>query len=118
MGNNKDLHYKYWIYLTMNPNLSPSPFLNRIDAVGKCLTKFRVGSHHLKIETGRWSRVPRNDRLCTICGVLGDESHVVYTCSEIRRDDIAELPQPLSEIWNFEGINTLFKRIVDAKYLE
>ena len=53
LGSDSDNHYKYWIYLQMNPNLVKSPFLNRIDTTGKCITKFRAGSHQLKIETGR-----------------------------------------------------------------
>ena len=31
------------------------------------VTRFRTSCHRLKIETGRWSRVPRDRRLCT-CG--------------------------------------------------
>ena len=67
LGNDRDKHYKFWIYLQLNPNLIMSQFLNRIDVTGKCITKFRAGSHMLKIETGRWSRTPREDRLCTHC---------------------------------------------------
>ena len=51
LGRNKDVHYKYWIYLEINPELTPSPFLNRVDEVRKSMTKFRLGSHNLKIET-------------------------------------------------------------------
>ena len=45
------------------------------------MTRFRVGSHKLKVETGRWSRVPREERTCS-CGVGGiqDEEHVVFHC--------------------------------------
>ena len=35
LSSSKSEHYKFWIYSEMNPNLSPSPFLNRIDIVGK-----------------------------------------------------------------------------------
>ena len=45
------------------------------------MTRFRVGSHRLKVETGRWSRVPREERTC-LCPVGGvqDEEHVVFHC--------------------------------------
>ena len=38
-------------------------------------------SHNLKIETGRWSRVPREARVC-ICStnVVQDECHVLLEC--------------------------------------
>ena len=44
-------------------------------------TKFRLSSHSLKIETGRWSRIAREDRLCD-CGGIQDESHVVFDCTK------------------------------------
>ena len=116
-GEDQAKHYKYWIYLQVNPELKPSPFLNRIDKVGKCMTKFRLGSHNLRIETGRWNRTPRENRLCAACGVLEDEQHIVYSCTQIQRNDLTDLPHPLSSIWDYQGVNRLFKRIVDAEYI-
>ena len=117
-GSDRDAHYKFWIYCQINPELVPSPFLHRIDKVGKSITKFRLGSHNLPIETGRWCRTPREDRLCVTCGVVGDENHVLYNCSEILRDDLGQLPQPISNIWESDEVNRLFKRICDAKYID
>ena len=117
LGVDMDRHYKYWMYLQVNPELEPSPFLNRIDKVGKCMTKFRLGSHNLRIETGRWNRTPREDRLCAACGVIEDEQHIVYSCTQIQRNDLIDLPRPISSIWNYRGVNRLFKRIIDAEYL-
>ena len=41
------------------------------------ITRLRISSHKLNIETGRYARIDRVDRLCTKCshGVLGDEIH-------------------------------------------
>ena len=39
----------------------------------------RLASHHLKIETGRWSRLPREQRLCQ-CGQVQTEEHVILNC--------------------------------------
>ena len=36
----------------------------------------------MPIETGRWSRKPRQDCLCDGCGVLGDEKHAIIRLSE------------------------------------
>ena len=107
-------HYKYWIYLKINPRLVTSPFLNRIDNIGKKITKFRVGSHNLKIESGRWSRVSRSDQLCTTCNELGDEYHAVYRCHLIHRDELLDIPHELSSIWNYYKINDLFERFRSA----
>ena len=112
----REKHYKYWVYLQLNPELKPSPFLGRIDKVGKAITKFRLGSHNLKIETGRWQRIPRNERLCSTCGVIGDEWHMFYDCVAISRVDL-NLPSELSEMWDYSKVNTLFERVMAAELL-
>ena len=114
LASDRDRHYKYWVYCEINPTLEPSPFLNRIDHVGKSITKFRLGSHKLKIETGRWyrgtQRKPREERLCPTCGVCGDEYHAIYNCADIFRGDL-QLPASISEIWSCADVNTLFQRL-------
>ena len=82
------------------------------------MIKFRLGSHKLRIETGRWNRTPRAERLCTTCSQLGDEYHTLFHCSEICRDDLLDMPNDFSSIWNYEGVNRLFQRIRDAEYVE
>ena len=42
-------------------------------------SRLRLGSHSLRVETGRWSRTPRENRLC-ICGNVQDEIHVLLHC--------------------------------------
>ena len=42
-------------------------------------TRFRLSSHRLRVETGRWSRLPREQRLCD-CGEIQDEQHVLTIC--------------------------------------
>ena len=44
------------------------------------LTRLLVSSHRLNIETGRWSNIPRNERLCSICNKLEDEYHFLFEC--------------------------------------
>ena len=56
------------IYLEMNPTLSVSQVYsdNSIPEYCRCAcTKVRLqSSHNLRIETGRWSRLPREHRTC------------------------------------------------------
>ena len=43
-------------------------------------TRMRTSSHRLRIETGRWSRLGREDRICK-CGMgVGDEFHAMMQC--------------------------------------
>ena len=53
------------------------------DSKRKIITRWRLSSHKLKIETGRYTRpyTERKDRLCHICDVIEDEIHAIYTCS-------------------------------------
>ena len=51
-------------------------------------TRFRLSSHNLRIEKGRWSRTPREARLCGCGNHIQDEEHVLLHCrftEEIRR---------------------------------
>ena len=58
---------------------------NKISEVYRvAFTRFRVSSHLLAVETGRWNRrgrgrLPMEDRLCT-CGLVQSEEHVVSVC--------------------------------------
>ena len=58
-----DKHYKYRMYEKINPTLTPSPYIYDNNINSCYTTKFRLGSHRLPIETGRWTRIERNKRL-------------------------------------------------------
>ena len=45
------------------------------------LTRLRMSSHSLHIETGRYTETDREDRICTLCKTgVEDESHFLITC--------------------------------------
>lgn len=49
----------------------------------QAISKLRVSSHRLAIESGRWARpnsIPINERKCSICLVLEDEFHFILEC--------------------------------------
>ena len=53
------------------------------------VAKFRMGSHRLEVEEGRFRSVPRSHRVCKLCssGMREDERHLVFECerySDIR----------------------------------
>ena len=104
--------YKFQMYRRMNPSLEPSPFLNLPHPLSDTIIKFRLGSHKLPIETGRWKGLDRCDRVCPECKVLGDEEHFLYTCPQIRRDDL-QLPGSFSDLWKDADVFKLFSRLVD-----
>ena len=62
---------------TTNPrNRSSIPEQNRI-----AFTRIRLSSHHLRIETGRWSRIPQKNRLCNCRTDIQTEDHVLLRCT-------------------------------------
>ena len=97
-------HYKYYIYIKMNPELLPSPFL--ASSAGDPIIRFRCGSHSLPIETGRWSRTPREQRLCPTCQVIGDEHHLLFECADFSRDFRTN---DLSDVWKDKHIFKFFQ---------
>ena len=58
-------------YNMINPTFDIHPIYAVREGVEDYLritfTRFRTSSHRLKIETGRWSRIPRERRMCN-CG--------------------------------------------------
>ena len=110
-------HYRYYIYTRINPDLLPSPFLNSANGADP-ITHFRLGSHNLPIETGRWSRIPRENRMCSRCNVLGDEHHFVFYCSETMRNPEHIFVENLGEIWKNENIFKLFNVLSQSDFLK
>ena len=50
------------------------------------LTRFRVSSHNLQIETGRYEDLPRQQRLCQLCNMrkIENEFHFLLVCPAYR----------------------------------
>ena len=79
---------KYVMYKIVNPSLSVHNVYKRggneyvPEYLRVSFTRLRLSSHRLMIETGRWSRIPRENRLCA-CGVIQDEAHVIQVCPNV-----------------------------------
>ena len=55
----------------------------KVDKFRKCFSRYRLSSHRLDIETGRWTRphkTPLENRKCKQCNILEDEFHFVLEC--------------------------------------
>ena len=50
------------------------------------LTKFRLSSHDLAIETGRYTNMPRDQRICLQCNMnmVETEYHFLLVCPKYR----------------------------------
>ena len=58
----------------------------------KLIAKLRLSNHLLKIETGRYDRIPLKDRLCLECSVIEDEYHLLIKCKKnhLERNNLFE----------------------------
>ena len=91
-------------YKSINRNLSIHPIYTDSDIPEPAriaFSRIRLSSHYLRIETGRWSRIPRENRTC-ICGnYIQTEEHVLLHCI---------ITQPLRDTYrflDFTDMNTL-----------
>ena len=59
------------------------------------ITRWRLSSHHLYIETGRYKNPPvvRGERKCIICEEVEDEEHALLKCRahEHTRNNYSQL---------------------------
>ena len=72
--------YKTIMQFRFQPHLEKINVYKYIQA----LSKLRVSSHRLAIESGRWARptrIPIGERKCVNCNILEDEFHFVIECN-------------------------------------
>ena len=76
---------KMLTYRMINPSFEIHPIyksgLYIEDYLRTAFTRFRTSSHRLKIETGRWSRIPREQRLCQCGEGIQTEQHILTACT-------------------------------------
>ena len=89
-------------YAELNPELSVSAIYTPSSLVPEHLriaySRMRLSSHHLKIESGRWARIPRENRSCPCGDGIQTESHVLCDCKltdHLRRNLVLNPQSPL-----------------------
>jgi hypothetical protein len=98
-------------YRTMNPTLDVHP-VYRSASVPEferiAFTRFRLCSHYLRYETGRWARIAPENRICP-CGSVQTDVHVLLRC---------ELSRPQRLLFNvpeYQELSQLFDLYDQAK---
>ena len=79
------------LYKEIHPQFQRAAYLDKLISpkLRRALSKLRLSSHILHIETGPHRSIPRNERICTLCNIgdVEDEYHFVMICplyKEIR----------------------------------
>ena len=69
-------------------------------------TRLRVASHNLRVETGRWQRLERKDRVCSCDGVsVQDETHSLLFCP-----NTANIRASFPALFPCRSVNELFEK--------
>ncbi len=79
---NKKDDNKLRTYATIKSKIDRESYLQYIKNTKHCnaLTKLRVSSHKLRIETGRYEKIPPEKRTCSLCNVPETEIHFLIEC--------------------------------------
>ena len=84
---NNDNESRLGVYLQVNPNLTPPTQRHDILEFERVLlTRYRCGSHNLKIEVGRMCNptIPRDERLCKCNNGVQSLKHCLFDCVLLR----------------------------------
>ena len=83
----------------------------------KNLTRLRISSHKLSVETGRFNKTPLENRLCAMCdkGLVEDEFHFMISCTayEKPRDHLFKYLSGFTDIQNFPD-NEIFSVLMSC----
>ena len=80
------------------------------------ISRLRSGSLQLEVERGRFSSVPRDERICKLCGVeVEDELHFLFKC-EIYRETRKRLYRKVPELANCDNLLQMFKTLCNMPY--
>ena len=83
---------KLEFYSVFKDSYTPSIYLDgpRKNPNWKTLVKLRISNHKLNIETGRYNKISRCDRICPVCSLdIEVEIHFLFDCAKYSsiRDD-------------------------------
>lgn len=83
-----DTSPKCLIYKHFNTSRQMAQYLSKPIAEHRriAISKLRLSAHTLAVETGRYARIDRENRLCTMCdrNEIEDEYHVTLICPKYR----------------------------------
>ena len=80
--------------------------------------KLRISSHKLKIETGRYENIPRDEMLCSLCNCnrIEDETHFLLDCPSFSsiRDMFFSKLEPKIPFLRLQSHETLLSHLINS----
>ena len=111
---NNDTESRLGVYLQVNPNLTPPSIRNDILEFERVLlTRYRSGSHNLKIEVGRMCnpKILREERLCRCNKGVQSLRHCLFECELLRGVYEEHEYSTIEEAFNSDEIVDLLMKI-------
>ena len=75
---------KLSFYHSIKKNYSLSAYLDSTqkNPMKRTLVKLRIGCHNLRVETGRYGKIPLEESICPLCSgnKIEDETHLLLDC--------------------------------------
>ena len=108
-----DIDSRLGAYAQVNTTLSTPEYINNVmfETDRLLLTRFRCGSHSLAIEKGRYSNVPREERLCSCGGDVQTILHCFTECPYTRHLFDGKEYATLSDVFLDEDICILLHKV-------
>ena len=105
---------KMFLYKKLKLNLEREFNLSYNNSdIRRGFNKIRIRDHNLKIEKGRYCKIPRILRLCKTCNKIEDEEHFILECtmnSKLRTDLFAILANENPNFMQFSSEQKLIYR--------
>ena len=110
-------------YMSLNKSLVVHPVYHgyKVPEYQRVIfTQYRLGSHRLMVERGRWTRTPREERVCPCNNInVQDEHHVLCECNITKQARIDHGVQyhSLQKLMEHEDICQLTKYVYTVNRL-
>ena len=120
---NDDEESRLGVYLKVNPLLVyPVERPNRFEFERIVITRYRTGSHNLRVETGRLcnSTLPREERLCRCNTGIQTLTHCLFHCpllAELRGEYVYSSVEKALELPNAATLMLKIEKELDIQNL-
>ena len=109
------------LYCKYKENFEFETYLDVVknDRLRKILSQFRLSSHSLEIEVGRYSNIERANRICKLCNqnTIESEYHFMLCCSQyttIRNKYIGHISWPNIHTFKYLMMSKNTKRLLNV----
>ena len=117
---------KFRTYHSLNPMLEVHPLYTKAaptipDYLRINFTRYRLSSHQLRVEVGRWSRTPADQRTCT-CGLGVQNEQHIFECPIVEHifnssEKSYNTPEDIFDDTSLEDLQVLYQ-VLNHLYAE